>query len=84
MCGIVQLPSEDNFSWSELWWDALVFELCVKKHNHMDDHMFNDNHREDWDVNIDAVAMFFDMLDFALNYGHMFVLGANVDNNFVQ
>ena len=46
--------------------------------------MFNDNYRVDWDVNIDAVAMFFDVLDFALNYGHMFVLGANVDYNFVQ
>ena len=64
----------------------MVFELCVKKYNHMDDHMFNDNHREDWDVNtcLDAVAMFFDVPDLALNYGHMFVLGANVDNNFVQ
>jgi hypothetical protein len=48
--------------------------------------MFQENRREEWDVNVcfDAVAMFFDMPDLALNYRHVLILGANVDSNFVQ
>ena len=48
--------------------------------------MYNGNHSADQDVNIslDAVAMFFDVPDLALDNGHVLVIGANFTNNFVQ